>query len=121
MDIEKILKLYAQTNNEGISYEDAEKLVIDAKNAGANIVTEGNTLFLFLTNDDGVCEFHFLNADKESTFAKNLKEFLGLTKKIGYSKAVTDCDDSEELSMVKKALTNKFKFTSIQSSVEVNL
>lgn len=121
MTLQEILKYFAEHNDQGASYEDAEKLVVDAQNAGARMVAEGNTLFLFLTNDEGVCEFQFLNADKESAFAKNLKDFLNLAKKIGYSKAMTDCDDSKELNMVKKSLSNKFKFTSMQSSVEVNL
>jgi hypothetical protein len=121
MTIDEFLKKYAEQHGNDTSYEDAKKLIIDAQNAGAKMVAEGNTLFLFLTNDDGVCEFQFLNADKESVFAKNLKDFLNLAKKIGYSKAMTDCDDSKELNMVKQALSRKFKFTSIQNSVEVNL
>ena len=121
MNTDKILKLYAQTNNEGVSYEEAKQLIEDAMEAGARVLSEGNTNFAFSTNDDGACEFHFLNADKESAFANNLKLFLQLVKKVGYSKAVTEADTPEELSMVKKALTSKFKFTSSDESVEVNL
>lgn len=121
MDIDDIIKKYAEDNPYDFSYEEAKAFVNQLVNAGAKLVQENNTLFFFRTNDDGECEFDFLSADEPSTVQKNIRLFLTLAKKIGFDKAVTDCDTEEEFNLVKRALSNKYKFSTIQNSVEVNL
>lgn len=74
----------------------------------AQIVREGNTLFIMKTLPNGVCEFHSFNADPKENFIKNVIAFLKLLERLRYSSAITPFANPALEHIAKKYLSDKF-------------
>lgn len=70
-------------------------------NPKVKVFKEGNSLVAIEDKGDGVGEFHFINADRLSDFAKNVIILLGKIKDLGYREAVTNFENPKVLEVAK--------------------
>ena len=110
MKTSEILKIDAQRNKGGISFQKNVKIFESMLVDGAQFLKENDTLFGFISHKDRSVEIHTFNAAPANTYINNIKKFLEMLRKIGAKEAWTEFDNPKLVDVLFEKLKPEFDF-----------
>jgi hypothetical protein len=110
MTLEEIVRKDVAVNGKrlGIDLNDATRAINQFTSQGAKFKRVGNTLFIIVSDDNGIVVYHSINGDPLRTFLYNCIAFFAYLSKQGYQQAKTYFSDAYTQKLLEKyKLTNE--------------
>jgi DNA-binding cell septation regulator SpoVG len=89
MNVVDIIRKDVETNNPEITSEEGINIYKNFVKKGLRIIRIRNTLFVIMSNDNGVVFYHTINADNLKNYLENAVNFYSLMKKEGNMASIT--------------------------------
>ena len=108
MTVEEIIKKDIAVNGKrlGVTLEQGYGAVKNFKDQGATFKRVGNTLFVIVSDDNGVVVYHSINGDPLKTYLYNCLAFFAFLYEQGYKEAKTYFSDAYTQRLLEKYKLN---------------
>jgi hypothetical protein len=97
-----------KTNHKGTTIDKHISRIKNLLASGGQVVQQNKTLFLFVTTEKQIVEFHTYNADPGPQLAENTRKFFRMLKKAGAKQVYTKYNNPK-ISDLFKLLEPEFK------------